>query len=651
MHEQLLDQGDEHGHSTAESKRRTSTSNLGVTVQKVQQHLRMRMGDFPASGISMSTIRRLMMPPNKSTHAASYYKKLIDAKPPPLSNNFRNSSGDAHYANADILMTAEYFALHGQLALCLDNMNKIKVGALAVSRFHRISRLFLKGTEPDYEDHDFPTPGYLITCSGVLELIGHAAMDRCPRDEHKDDRWSGQDSLGRPHQIVPTSGQLNTYLRAQLFHPTTAVTHVENVYDVLLRRARSGQYEGVALFLMVDGGPDLKPDSVINIIMWGRLWLASGRLVLVVQARAAGESALEPVEHCWSPCSDSLGSAQFPDRLEGEDRPPVYQTKLSFEERRAKEKIIFDAAVSKIKAIFEGLTWSGHSVLATAVPCTPCSPTGAAAVTAGRLQGPPKTDDYGLLHLFTKAGVKQIRDTKELQAIHQEYLFFVRHLRKCTYSLTFTSCKIEGCRCNKGLAEDWNSGFMQGLLAMGGLPTPVPSTSHQGHYMTLHEVITNPPSTRPDANCPSRIENELGICEQGCSYVFTSKTEQERHKAVVHGPIANGVPQNSVALPSFVCLRCTTNLSSDWAATRHKKESNHTIERHQGPVVKLPRFDSLCTVSNARLRTRAHTHTHTHTFTSHTGLVGSRRVDFQRQSERKVLVVSCRLVSLQLLLP
>ena len=107
-------------------------------------------------------------------------------------------------------MTAEYFALHGQLALCLDNMNKIKVGALAVSRFHRIARLFLKGTEPDYEDHDFPTPGYLITCSGVLELIGHAAMDRCPRDEHKDDRWSGQDSLGRPHQIVPTSGQLNT---------------------------------------------------------------------------------------------------------------------------------------------------------------------------------------------------------------------------------------------------------------------------------------------------------------------------------------------------------------------------------------------------------------------------------------------------------
>ena len=33
---ELLDQGDEHGHSTAEAKRRTSTSNLGVTVQKVQ---------------------------------------------------------------------------------------------------------------------------------------------------------------------------------------------------------------------------------------------------------------------------------------------------------------------------------------------------------------------------------------------------------------------------------------------------------------------------------------------------------------------------------------------------------------------------------------------------------------------------------------
>ena len=85
----------------------------------------------------------------------------------------------------------------------------------------------------------------------------------------------------------------------------------ENVYDVLLRRARSGQDEGVALFLMVDGGPDLKPDSVINIIMWGRLWLASGRLVLVVQARAAGESALEPIEHCWTRAVAPWGQLSF----------------------------------------------------------------------------------------------------------------------------------------------------------------------------------------------------------------------------------------------------------------------------------------------------------------------------------------------------
>jgi hypothetical protein len=163
------------------------------------------------------------------------------------------------------------------------------------------------------------------------------------------------------------------------------------------------------------------------------------------------------------------------------------------------------------------------------------------------------------------------------------------------------------------LDEDWNSGFMRGLLAMGGLPTPVPSTSHQGHYMTLQEVIANPPSTRPDANCPSRIENDLGICVQGCAYVFTSKTEQERHMAVVHGPIANGVPQNIGSLPSFVCLRCTTNLSSDWAATRHKKESKHTIEKQQGPVVALPRFDffAMCqTHACARGRTVTRTHPH-----------------------------------------
>ena len=42
----------------------------------------------------------------------------------------------------------------------VDEMAKIKVGAPAVSRYH------LK--VPNFDDHDFPVPGYLLSVSGHM---------------------------------------------------------------------------------------------------------------------------------------------------------------------------------------------------------------------------------------------------------------------------------------------------------------------------------------------------------------------------------------------------------------------------------------------------------------------------------------------------
>ena len=59
--------------------------------------------------------------------------------------------------------------LHSAI-LSSDDMAKIKVGPLAVSRYHQMRKIFLKGDQPNLPDHDFPIPGYLLNTSGYMWL-------------------------------------------------------------------------------------------------------------------------------------------------------------------------------------------------------------------------------------------------------------------------------------------------------------------------------------------------------------------------------------------------------------------------------------------------------------------------------------------------
>mgnify|MGYP001793184200 CR=1 FL=1 len=55
-------------------------------------------------------------------------------------------------------------------AYSVDDMNKLRVGQLAVSRYHQISNFFLTDASPNYPDHDFPHPGYLLIPCGYMNL-------------------------------------------------------------------------------------------------------------------------------------------------------------------------------------------------------------------------------------------------------------------------------------------------------------------------------------------------------------------------------------------------------------------------------------------------------------------------------------------------
>ena len=52
-----------------------------------------------------------------------------------------------------------------------NDMNKIKVGALALSRYHQIERFYPTEDAPNVPDLDYPVPGYLLIPSGYMCLL------------------------------------------------------------------------------------------------------------------------------------------------------------------------------------------------------------------------------------------------------------------------------------------------------------------------------------------------------------------------------------------------------------------------------------------------------------------------------------------------
>ena len=54
--------------------------------------------------------------------------------------------------------------------LSMDDMAKIKVGPPALSRYHQLKRIFPTNDQPNFSDHDFLIPGYLLSPSGYMFL-------------------------------------------------------------------------------------------------------------------------------------------------------------------------------------------------------------------------------------------------------------------------------------------------------------------------------------------------------------------------------------------------------------------------------------------------------------------------------------------------
>ena len=164
---------------SAHERRREETGKIGVSIAEIREHLLSNVPGLREHGISSSAVSRLLEPPHRGTIASTRYKGLVSARVPGKRNQYREFHQDQHYLFAQVAYRREMTEMFSKecAILSADDMNKIKVGALAVSRYHQIQRVFLTDESPNVPDHDFPVPGYLIIPSGYMRLINRSSLD------------------------------------------------------------------------------------------------------------------------------------------------------------------------------------------------------------------------------------------------------------------------------------------------------------------------------------------------------------------------------------------------------------------------------------------------------------------------------------------
>ena len=159
---------------SAHERRREEVGKVDVSLQEIRAHLLSTVPGLRSHGISLNSVAHLMQPPQHGRISSSiYYMGLIVAEVHGKINEYREVHKDQHYLFARVAYRHEFTSMfENECALfSCDDMNNIKVGALAMSRYHQIQRFFPTDNVPNVPDHDFPIPGYLIIPYGYMRLM------------------------------------------------------------------------------------------------------------------------------------------------------------------------------------------------------------------------------------------------------------------------------------------------------------------------------------------------------------------------------------------------------------------------------------------------------------------------------------------------
>ena len=546
----------------AQERRRTETGSCGVTLEQIRKHL---VDNIPGLKISLKSVHLLLRAPRKGTHAADGYKNVVDARPGVKDNSNRKSHPDQHHCASQVKTAREFGSDNKSQCVTLpcDDKSKIKMGLPAVSRYHQLNKFFVQSDSPQYNDHDFPVPGYLISPSGYMVI-------------ENGNNGTTVDGNGREHVVYAYTGPVTLFNRACVFHSSNVEKHIN---DILCMSQFREVLHKPMMVNITDGGPDWSAQSPLVCFYYGRLWKMLDLDLLVTTMYAPGHSALNPIEHAWSPVSGELAGVVLPDKLPEETLPPAKQSKLSGDQRRSKEATLFDSNLDVVNNILDGKSFDGQPITSIKVPCDDCR-----SIHVGdqeyKLQ---HYNDYETVKRYFKVSLSTVYATPELASIDKEWQLFSKHVDKRQYSVVYRKCTDEGCdyctkhpiRCNDVMAS---------LPARGGGSLfYAPVSSANGQYKTYLEMKT---SDRHANYVPDEgLSGVTGRCEDGCCWVFASAADRDRHMRLVHrrrhGAKRCGGSGDSVDAPAKVraryttCKECHKDFPSPHYLLKHKKDTGH----------------------------------------------------------------------------
>ncbi|XP_063963637.1 uncharacterized protein LOC135156137 [Lytechinus pictus] len=479
----------------AHRRRHLTTGNCGVSLQQIRDHLFASVPGlkdrFPQLGLKM--IHRWMIAPNKRNNASSDYRGLIDAKVASKKNSSNAMREDTHYCRERAKNSLELLADLGEIsaAISMDNKNKVHIGeaTLAVDRRLQPGRFFPITDAPDYFDHDFPSPGYLITPAGYL------VMEPGAKQVYKDDK-------GREHLRFRRSGTTHVVNRPPGI-PTTIEAHMTDLLPLLQDLVRRGR---TAAFLIVDNGADFNPRSHVNQYFLGKVWKDAGLDTMGVVSYAAGDSKLNPIERVWGVLTKKLCGVYLSDILPGESRPPRQQ-QLPAGELQEKEKAVFNQALGLLQDYLEGLEFDGH-------------PIHTRHITAHATHQPSLPS--------VQTALSSLRQLQQHPQVMESFYFSSSHLRRMDGMLLFSKCTSTTClHCTRHPIQ-----HQEAYEAFQKFTTPV--LSSQDTYKTYLQMKATQHPPPPDASMPSRQVDSLGKCSRCPCYLFCNKADKLWHNRLFH---------------------------------------------------------------------------------------------------------------------
>ena len=519
----------------AQVRRRNDTVTMsnGVTLRQLRDHLLSRVPELDT--LSISTVARMLVAPNKGHRSARRYHGVVNARVPKKSNSRRDSKkGNKNHLCMSVMayMLENGVDMQGCVDVwSVDDKAKLKVSSdcPCVSRYHQIRRFFMVGDAPEYKDHDFPTPGYHLCPSGYKELV----QEPWQRDTQYYDKH------GRPHLPVCREGPLKIVLRACKYQQSNAMSHANDLFRMYKGKPTSARKP--VLMCYADGGPDWQVESQKTLYYYGRFFQKSGLDAFGMGSGGGGYSAFNPIERSWAPVSKQLSSVYLSDKLPGEDEAPIKQSGLTATQLANKEHVVFDSAMEHAAKLWNNnFSIGGHPVMAEVVPCA-AKPTPFDDMDDFELWTRIASTHVGrkdkIRQRLTKLKVPATEErVKAMMDITNRMRFFTRHVDRRSEFMLFRkgppSC-CEWCKTHPRRKE--SEPFFDLIRRHGTYFTPQEDPGVPGSYKTYLQVKHHPTSLDFVPN--KLMEAEFGPrnypyrCQKkGCHWFFTSKADFDRHR-------------------------------------------------------------------------------------------------------------------------